>query len=1227
MVTAYVVAEAFGIGTYWVAAVVAIAINLAIAMILGKILAPDFDGDARDTKGLQMIIKSNIAPRRVAYGECITGGPYVILDTVGTENQIWQLGVVLTGHPIEDVLGVFIDDEYVDISGTGGTTNDSGNNLDANYRLRDTKFGYDSTSATQDPNESLVKIIKCLGWGYADISYVTDYLGNQDVLDDRARAELISEELDVTGVGKGKLNSWKVPTISSGGDRDAITGLYPEGKKLTNCAYIYMHFKFDPDVFSGYPSVKFHIKGKRLYNPNLDSDSELLALGADGGSHDLLDPDTYEWSDNWALCVLDYLLNKFYGLGAKTKLDTNALLKEIDWQEAIQAVKDSDDIITNGLPSPQTDTGPRYTTNGLFEVSSTPISIMESLLTSGAGKLVYAQGKYKIFAGKYRAPNLATDIINEDMIVGSLNIRTHTPRSQLFNKAAGVYVSKGYDDTLPIQSTPKNALNLPTFEPSDFVLVDPLDSSGTNPYEEIDGEEIIRDFDYPFTINNFEAQRLARIQLERIRRGITIEFEANLKILKFSVGDTVYLEILSDSKYANENFFNKLGFDDTVQNRPDSPGTAYYKQFTIIDMQYTENFTIQVSMLEEAEEIYDWNVGDASIDESEIVSNVPGVSPTAVILPPTFLLISGTPVTELISWPNLSTVIKWDAPERSSPDAESIDRDQISGYRLEYGIVTDPSNANPELRVEIWNHGGTVISKPPVLLQGPIVLENLFVDINTSFDFRIRSVVYSGRASAWAYYSVEMGTDFTPSSPESAQLGSEYGISLLYDTQVTTLTASVGWNPGEFRFNQGFGTITDYKNISSIELCILTSDNINQVEVLEHIRWNDTIIFHISSSRWYKFKYVNSSPYNGQPGYHATSYTITDPTKIVYRFIELVLIDFKDDDPTNVSMITTPIEFRLSNNRSDDSITAKIDGKFIQELPILDGVEDCVSWYGWYDGPDPKASNLVIGAGKNGSNAWFLQGSDGAHASRWTKLNSIVMFKTAGFKYFNVTITYSTLQGTSPALDSGNNTPSFIIAELLGNNIPNSAGATSPWTNRSNGTLLPCDTNEWKTITIPCKVPAYPNDEWAYIQLTLYVSTIAEDATIEVLIDSINIEPHTTLNYTLAILPYGSPAKDYSCPYSVAQNFVIDLQDTGAPNGHIGIGGATPEKAEINVEVTQGSVLRSMSWEANGNFTNIKWAGGTAPTITQVNNAVDLFTFRTLNSGATWVGSAIQNIS
>ena len=73
--------------------------------------------------------------------------------------------------------------------------------------------------------------------------------------------------------------------------------------KLNGIAYIAAHFGYDKEgMWSGVPQLTVQVSGKKVYDPR-DS-------GQTFGS-----PSTYEWSDNPALCFLDYITNNEYGKG------------------------------------------------------------------------------------------------------------------------------------------------------------------------------------------------------------------------------------------------------------------------------------------------------------------------------------------------------------------------------------------------------------------------------------------------------------------------------------------------------------------------------------------------------------------------------------------------------------------------------------------------------------------------------------------------------------------------------------------------------------------------------------------------------------------------------------------------------------------------------------------------------------------------------------------------
>jgi hypothetical protein len=472
----------FGAGTtaaYVAAAITAVVVNAAIAYAIGKLLAPSFN-DSRDVRAMQDTVRDNILPRRVVYGQAVAGGPLLWYEANGSDNNRLTLVVALTGHPVEDILGVWIDEEYLRIDGLG----EAPFSYD-NYNSANNAFNTD-WSISQRPYNKITssgkpagRVIKNTGWGFATIEYVTDQTKSH-VVTDQARAEHMAGYIDANNTASTR---WVLDSTVKN-SRDSQTGIYTaSGRKVTNCSYIMVQLWFDQEIWTATPKVKFHVKGKRVYNPY--KDPNLVQYGADSaGTHDLYDPDTWEWSEDWTLCVLDYLLDPFFGIGARASTNPdeidNVLYNEIDWAQAIESYLESSAAYTTGLsPSDRyySATGPRYTLNGLFEVDATPISIMESLLTSGSGRIIYSQGKYRIRAGYYKAPESEADIINEDMIIGPMTIQTHTPRADLFNKVGGSYINAGYDLT----KDPDNQNNRPEFVNDEFPIVDP--NAPNNPYE------------------------------------------------------------------------------------------------------------------------------------------------------------------------------------------------------------------------------------------------------------------------------------------------------------------------------------------------------------------------------------------------------------------------------------------------------------------------------------------------------------------------------------------------------------------------------------------------------------------------------------------------------------------------------------------------------------------------------------------------------------------------
>lgn len=81
--------------------------------------------------------------------------------------------------------------------------------------------------------------------------------------------------------------------------------------RLRGIAYIAASFEYHTEgMFRSIPELTVVVKGKKLYDPRKDG-----SITGGTGSHRYDTPSTYEWSDNAALCLLDYLRDDEYGKG------------------------------------------------------------------------------------------------------------------------------------------------------------------------------------------------------------------------------------------------------------------------------------------------------------------------------------------------------------------------------------------------------------------------------------------------------------------------------------------------------------------------------------------------------------------------------------------------------------------------------------------------------------------------------------------------------------------------------------------------------------------------------------------------------------------------------------------------------------------------------------------------------------------------------------------------
>ncbi|NBC34084.1 MAG: hypothetical protein GVY13_15530 [Alphaproteobacteria bacterium] len=300
-------------------------------------------------------------------------------------------------------------------------------------------------------------------------------------------------------------------------------GLWGTNHRLRGRAYLHARLRYDRAIFQGgIPNIAAVVKGKRVWDPRTD---------------------TAAWSDNAALCVLDYLLSPA-GLDAG--------LDEIDTASFMAAANICDEPVPTQGGSER-----RYTINGVVDLADAPVENLRALLTACAGHLSYTAGRWRLRVGAWYPA--IVDFSDRDAR-DAVTVVPRRSRRELVNTVRGAFVSPahGWQSTdYPPQRDPGHIAN--------------------------DGGEAALTLDLPFTTSHTMAQRIARIALEQNRREMQVTLPANLAGLRVAAGDTVALTLdrlgLGGRPFmvANWQLSPALGVDLTLWQ--DDPGVYRFQGF------------------------------------------------------------------------------------------------------------------------------------------------------------------------------------------------------------------------------------------------------------------------------------------------------------------------------------------------------------------------------------------------------------------------------------------------------------------------------------------------------------------------------------------------------------------------------------------------------------------------------------------------------------------------
>ena len=221
----------------------------------------------------QTAVRGTVEPRKILYGEALVSGPIWYLNTAGTDNRSMYAAIAMTGHEVDALVGVWLDDSYVPVADID-TAGDGSVDADTN------SHGYGPVGGTP-------------------VLYLRQALGTSTQATDTMLAATFATDITSDHRARG------------------CAYLVIRADKLEGADEVWQR---------GFPAnIAAVLRGKKVYDPRLDG-TFTGTWGTGSGAHRVATPSTWAWSANPALCTADYLLDTDLGCAiAAARIDYNAV--------------------------------------------------------------------------------------------------------------------------------------------------------------------------------------------------------------------------------------------------------------------------------------------------------------------------------------------------------------------------------------------------------------------------------------------------------------------------------------------------------------------------------------------------------------------------------------------------------------------------------------------------------------------------------------------------------------------------------------------------------------------------------------------------------------------------------------------------------------------------------------------------------------------------------------
>jgi hypothetical protein len=435
-----------------ITAIITTIITTAISYIIAPKPKAPRQSSQDEAKGTLVNKDSNNNPIPVVYGKRQVGLTRVFVESSGADNQYLYVAGVLCeggGSGITAIDEVYVDDKLVTFDGslTDGTIRGVSSG-DANYY----KGG-----------ESLISIQSFFG------------------LDNQSASSLLDETTNWTS-----------------------------DHKLSGLAYVALRFKWNQDAFNGLPEVRVTVRGKKIYDPRLDSTK------GGSGSHRQDTASTWAYSANSSLVLLDYLRNTRYGKG----LPNDAFETNYDTFKTSANTCDTQVTPYSGATSDIN----LFETNAVIDSEKKVLENVRELLVPMRAIFNYTQGKYKIIIEGSGSSQL---LLTKDNVVSEVKLQGES-KSEKYNRVIGTF-------TNPEKDYQSDTVSYPPFDDSAL----PVEDQHATMLSDDNNTLLERSFDMLQVTSPYQAEEICENILKRSRNNLKAEVTVTSEALNLSIGDIV----------------------------------------------------------------------------------------------------------------------------------------------------------------------------------------------------------------------------------------------------------------------------------------------------------------------------------------------------------------------------------------------------------------------------------------------------------------------------------------------------------------------------------------------------------------------------------------------------------------------------------------------------------------------------------------------------------------